>query len=308
MIWREPSNHSDDCYFCSLNVHGLNAKNRKGILYPNIPSAMRPVPGIHIPKPTEKLKDTSSDSEEEDDGSDDDFNAAESNDPQLFPQSELNDLVRDLGLSKNSAELLDVDLVYCSNIPGLMAQFQIEYDAQEFRLFVDSCKRSFKAVLLHNVNKYTSKSVGHSVHYKECYENLAIILNKLKYKDHMWTICGDLKVIANLLGLQGGNTKYPCFLCEWDSRERSQHWIKREWPVGEKLEIGSKYVIEEALVDRETILLPPLHIKLGLRKQFVKALNKEGRCFKHFIHAFPGLSATKVKECVFVGPDIRIFM
>ncbi|GBM22989.1 hypothetical protein AVEN_172336-1 [Araneus ventricosus] len=237
---------------------------RKGIVCPNIPWAMRPVPhgpGIPIPKPPEKLKDISSDSEEEDDGSDDDFNAAGSYDPQLFKQSELNDLVRDLGLPKNSAELLDsrlnekknllapgvsfswfrrqekdslpyfsedVDLVYCSNIPGLMAQFHLEYDAQEWRLFIDSCKRSLRAVLLHNGNKYASIPVGHSVHYKECYENLAIILNKLKYKDHMWTICGDSKVIAMLLGLQGGNTQYPCFLCEWDSRERSQHWIKRE--------------------------------------------------------------------------------
>ncbi|GBM70440.1 hypothetical protein AVEN_154433-1 [Araneus ventricosus] len=52
-----------------------------------------PCPGIPIPKPPEKLKDISSGSEE-DDGSDDDFNAAGSNDPQHFSQSELNDLVR----------------------------------------------------------------------------------------------------------------------------------------------------------------------------------------------------------------------
>ncbi|GBM98272.1 hypothetical protein AVEN_168798-1 [Araneus ventricosus] len=99
---------------------------------------------------------------------------------------------------------------------------------QEWTLFIDSCKRSLKAVLPHNGNKYASIPVGHSAHYKEGYENLVIILNKLKYKDQMWAICGNLKVIAMLLGFQGGNTKYPCFLCEWFSRERSQHWIKRE--------------------------------------------------------------------------------
>jgi len=47
-----------------------------------------------------------------------------------------------------------------------------------------------------------------------------LILNKIKYSDHAWTICGDLKVISMLLG-QGENTKYLCFLCEWDSRDRA---------------------------------------------------------------------------------------
>ncbi|GBM40794.1 hypothetical protein AVEN_80802-1 [Araneus ventricosus] len=119
MIWRETSNQSDEFYFCSLNVHVFNAKNRKGIIYPNIPSAMRPVPhgpGIPIPKPPEKLKGISSDSEEEDDGSVDDSNAAGSNDPQLFSQSELNDLVSDLRLPKYFAELLGSRLNEKKNI------------------------------------------------------------------------------------------------------------------------------------------------------------------------------------------------
>ena len=44
MIWREPTNHCDDCYFCMTNLVGYNKKNRKNILYPSIPSATRPIP------------------------------------------------------------------------------------------------------------------------------------------------------------------------------------------------------------------------------------------------------------------------
>ena len=40
-------------------------------------------------------------------------------------------------------------------------------------------------------------------------------------------------------------------------------------------------------------------------KQFVKALNKEGACFKYIQEKFPYMCAEKVKEGVFVGPQIR---
>ncbi|GBL75035.1 hypothetical protein AVEN_243825-1 [Araneus ventricosus] len=43
-------------------------------------------------------------------------------------------------------------------------------------------------------------------------------------------------------------------------------------------------------------------------KQFVKALPKEDECFKYLCDQFPGLSEAKLKEGVFVGPDIRKMM
>jgi hypothetical protein len=30
-------------------------------------------------------------------------------------------------------------------------------------------------------------------------------------------ICGDLKALSMLPGQHFGYTKYPCFMCEWDS-------------------------------------------------------------------------------------------
>ena len=40
-------------------------------------------------------------------------------------------------------------------------------------------------------------------------------------------------------------------------------------------------------------------------KNFVKALHKNGATFRHLSTVFPGLSAAKPKEGIFVGPQIR---
>ena len=45
-------------------------------------------------------------------------------------------------------------------------------------------------------------------------------------------------------------------------------------------------------------------MKLGLLKQFIKALPIEGKCFKYNILAFPGLSIEKIKAGVFDGLQI----
>ena len=111
-----------------------------------------------------------------------------------------------------------------------------------------------------------------------------------------------------LLGLQGGYTKFPCFLCLWDSRSKSEHWVRKVWPERKEFPIGQKNVINEPLVDPQKILLPPLHIKLGLMKKSVKALDKEGRCFRYLCSKFPGVSDEKLKAGVFDGPQIRILM
>jgi len=63
LVWREPSNHATDCYFCMvLPVSGgITKKNKWTIVYPNIPSALRPVPrgeGISVPEPPKELPST----------------------------------------------------------------------------------------------------------------------------------------------------------------------------------------------------------------------------------------------------------
>lgn len=59
------------------------------------------------------------------------------------------------------------------------------------------------------------------------------------------------------------------------------------------------------LVDPKKVLLPPLHIKLGLMKQFVKALKGKGKCFEYLEKQFPEISDAKLKKGIFDGLQIR---
>ena len=79
-------------------------------------------------------------------------------------------------------------------------------------------KNELESGLLHNVNKFPSVSLAHAANMKESYDSMKLLLGKIKYDEFKWKVCGDLKVVALLLGMQLGYTKYCCFLCEWDSR------------------------------------------------------------------------------------------
>jgi len=190
-----------------------------------------------------------------------------SNEFHRITQEELNDLIRDLDLPKCKAELLgsrlqqsnllkgnvrisvyckryedlvppfkmERGLVACTDIDGLMQTLNINHIPLDWRLFIDSSKLSLKAVLLHNGNTLHFIPVGHSVHNKESHENIKILMEAINYDKFKWKICGDLKVIALLLGLQQGFTKYCCFICEWDSRARSFHYSRKDWPARKSL-------------------------------------------------------------------------
>lgn len=57
MIWQEPKVHSTDCYFCLTNII-ITSKSKHTVIYPNLPSAMRPVPQsdeLLVPQPPENL-------------------------------------------------------------------------------------------------------------------------------------------------------------------------------------------------------------------------------------------------------------
>ena len=47
---------------------------------------------------------------------------------------------------------------------------------------------------------------------------------------------------------------------------------------------------------------------MGLIKQLVKSLDKDGECFKYICRSFPGLGIEKLKAGIFDGPDIQKLM
>jgi len=114
--------------------------------------------------------------------------ACSSNEPHMLTQGDLNDIVRDLNLSKKQAERLGSRLkgwnlfrqdtnvcfyrgrheefkdffsqkdgvVFCNNVCSVMEVLGHEYNPDQWRLFVDSSKMSLKLVLLHNGNRFPS--------------------------------------------------------------------------------------------------------------------------------------------------------
>jgi len=110
VVWREPTDHVSDCYFCLNSIIGVTAKSKHTVQYPNLPSAMRPVPQsaeLPVPKPQKKMTLNDRDSSDEDVGQasnnmdcDPAFaGACSSNETHVLTQGDLNDMFRDLNLS-----------------------------------------------------------------------------------------------------------------------------------------------------------------------------------------------------------------
>ena len=199
-------------------------------------------------------------------------------------------------------------ICFCNNVSGLFYSVGIPCIPSEWRLFIDSLSKSLKAVLLHNGNKYPFLPLAHSVHLKETYEIVKTVLNVLNYDQYNWEVIGNLKMIAFLMGMQEGFTKYPCYLCLWDSRDTKAHYQKQVWPKREEFVVGEKNVKNIPLINPKKVLLPPLHIKLGLIKQFVKALHKNGAAFMYLQNLFPKLSEAKVKGGIFIGLQVKLIL
>ena len=114
MLWSEPRNHETDCYFCVTNVRGLNNRKRDTWKYPVLDSAQRPRPhSTAVPIAIWRENEAESVAVEEGSVNTSGNTTSDSGElfrseqlPEKFDQKELNDLIRDLRLPKDAAELL----------------------------------------------------------------------------------------------------------------------------------------------------------------------------------------------------------
>ena len=72
-----------------------------------------------------------------------------------------------------------------------------------------------------------------------------------------------------LMGMWSDFTKYFCFVCLWDSLATDKYFVESTWSPRTSHQSGLCSVKNIPLVYPGNVILPPLHIKLG-----VKAKNK----------------------------------
>lgn len=155
----------------------------------------------------------------------------------------------------------------------------------QWRIFIDSSMSSLKAVLLHNGSVYPEIPIFFSKSLAEGYDTMKYLLETINYKQlgdkYKFKICADFKVINILRGLQPGNISYPCIYCLWNSRKKdhqyggvqqSRETDQRATRSKQRASTETFNVIHEPLVDLSNILLPPLHIGLGLFSQLIKSV------------------------------------
>jgi len=182
--------------------------------------------------------------------------------------------------------------VFCNDVCSVMEVLGHDHNPDQWLLFIDSSEVSLKVVLLKG-NRFPSITLAHAAIMKESYEGMKVLLGK--FDEFKW----------KLLRMQLGYTKYCCFLCEWYSQDKKNHYVNKLWPKRTSLTPGEKSVVILPLVLPEKIYLPPLHIKLGLMKNFVKSMGKTGRGLEYVRNKFPNMSKANIKEYIFIGPQNR---
>jgi hypothetical protein len=202
----------------------------------------------------------------------------------------------------------DDGLAYCSDLEGLMRKIRVEYVPADWRLFIDASCTSLKAVLLHNGNLLAPIPLAYARKMSETRESMRRVLDVIGYAIHRWKVCADFKVIGLLLGMKDGYPTYPCIWCLWDSRDRARHYAPEACPPRERVQLEYSQV-DLPLISSEDVLVPPLHVKLGLASSLLRTIARTNPgALAALKRLFDRLSEQKLANGVLNGPQIRNLM
>ncbi len=118
--------------------------------------------------------------------------------------------------------------------------------------------------------------------------------------------CTSVTSLTTFMLQEAVLTKYACFLCEWNSRAKDKYWIQKICP-SKTLKVGGKRAVQ-VFGRCKKCSSAATSPKLAIMKISVKAFLKHGDTFEYLASKFPQLSEAKLKEGVFVDPDIRKLM
>lgn len=204
--------------------------------------------------------------------------------------------------------------VYLDDLSGYLEYCNTEFNSNKWRLFFDSNTTSFKCCLIYNRENIDDEKkpiipLIYSKDLDEYYEDLKTALELIHYNDVLKCyICCDFKILNILVGLKSGNCKYQCLFCTWDSRNFINQY-KRGPDELRDYQLNKFSIINKSLVPIDKILLPSLHIKLGVFSKFVqllapkyKTVKKEKvkisdgnqRAFDFLIKLFPRKTESKI--------------
>lgn len=205
------------------------------------------------------------------------------------------------------------DVVVCIDIDGLLRSQGVDHIPEEWRLFMDGSKNSFKCYLLHNAVEDRKPTVtifiGKEV--PEKYETIKAALDLLKYADYGWKVQVDLKIVNIISGLMTPACRQPCFLCCWNRTAKINHFEVAAWEPwsDEERRPGNANFVELPLVLSEKLVVPELHIKMGIFQQFIKRLLKLHKdqpsdAYLHYLAKF-NFTPKKKHAGALIGTDIR---
>ena len=89
-------------------------------------------------------------------------------------------------------------VVFCNDVCSVMEVLGLEYNLNQWHLFIESSRVSLKVVLHHSGSRFPSVPMAHAANMKKRYKIMKLMLGRIKYDEFKWKLCGDHKVVALL--------------------------------------------------------------------------------------------------------------